>query len=99
MIKWTTPTLNCTIPSDITGDYVLLTLLCECSIVERKITFDEITDGKFVVVLSQEETAMFDVGDTVQAQVNVMSGGVRLASNILTLKVGKNLHDGVLEDD
>lgn len=99
MIKWTTPTLECNIPADITGDYVLLTLACECSIIERQISFDEITDGAFQVVLTQKETAMFNVGDTVQAQVNVMSGNVRLASNILSLKVSRNLHDGILEND
>lgn len=99
MIKWTTPTLNCIIPKNITGDYVLLTLSCECSVIERTVPFSDITDGQFTVVLSQEETALFDVGDTVQAQINVMSGNLRLASNILTLKVGRNLHDEVIENE
>lgn len=97
MIQWTTPTLNCTIPSDVTGDYILLTLSTECGKkVERKIDFADIVDGKFTVVLTQEETAFFKEGSTVSAQINLIEDNLRLASNILQLRVTRNLHDEVI---
>lgn len=93
MIKWTTPRLKCTIPQDLPLDYVLLTLKQGAVVLEKKILNQEIEDGIFYVTLSQEETSLFNVGLSINAQVNIMSGDTRLASRVLNLTATKNLHD------
>lgn len=93
MIKWTTPRLKCTIPQDLPLDYVLLTLKQGAVVLEKKILSQEIEDGIFYVTLSQEETSLFNVGLSINAQVNIMSGDTRLASRVLNLTATKNLHD------
>ena len=93
MIKWTTPRLKCNIPSDIPLDYVLLTLKQGGIVIEKNISADQIEDGTFYITLSQEETSLFNLGLSISAQVNIMSGTTRLASKILELTATKNLHD------
>lgn len=99
MIQWTTPTLSCSIPPEITGDYVLLTISNSIEKIEKKVDFSEIENGNFTIKLSQKETSLFQVGSMVNAQINVMSGKFRTASNIIQLTIGRNLHDEVIENE
>lgn len=96
MIKWTTPTIKCTIPPDLPLDYVLLTLKQGATVLEKKIEAVNIEDGVFYVDFTQKETAMFNMYEDVSAQVNLMSGSTRLASRILSVRVTHNLHNEVL---
>lgn len=96
MIKWTTPTLKCTIPSDLQLDYVLLTLKQNNTAIEKRIESSEITDGVFEVYFEQEETGQFLKNSLIKAQLNIMYGETRLATNIVELKIVENLHDEVL---
>lgn len=99
MIKWTTPRLKCSIPPELPLDYVLLTLSQGGTKIERTIDASQLEDGIFCVTLTQEETALFNLGYSINAQVNIMSGSTRLASKILNLTATKNLHDEVIGDE
>lgn len=104
MIKWTTPTLRCYIDEGLTFDYLIFTLKSNTSLVEKTFQFDEIQketiEGEnvayFDVTLEQEETGGI-VGSNCEAQLNIMSGDSRLATNIIQLSVSKNLHNEVIE--
>lgn len=93
MIKWTTPTIKCTIPNEMPLDYVLLTMKQESVIIEKKIMAADVEDGVFYVTFNQEETSLFDFGKKIKVQVNIMSGSTRLASRILEIVATCNLHN------
>ena len=95
MIKWTTPTLKCTIPSGIEFDYILLTLMQDDVVIEKKV--DTVVDDTFEVFFTQEETSRFSLYKSVQAQLNIINGGIRMATNIVELGISKNLHDSIIE--
>lgn len=97
MVKWTTPTVKCTIPEDLPLDYLLLTLKQDATMIEKKVMANEIEDGVFYVTFTQEETSLFDFGKKIKVQVNIMSGSTRLASRILEIVATCNLHEGVIE--
>ena len=98
MIKWTTPTVKCSIPPELPLDYVLLTLKQREIKLEKKIDAPEIEDGVFYVRFTQEETSMFNIGYNIEAQVNIMSGSTRLASRKLTITPTDNLHNEVIDE-
>lgn len=93
MIRLTTPTLVVTLP-DIDFDYCILTLSSDdtCVQVNRKILPSEVIDNQTEITLTQKETSRFKVGSKVLAQVNFMDGKTRMATNILQLKVTRNLY-------
>lgn len=94
MIKWTTPTLKCTIPNDLTFEYLIITFLQNSKkIIEKRIDYSDVIDGSFEITLSQEETGMFYKDVAVEAQLNIMQGETRMATNIVQLIITKNLHD------
>lgn len=97
MIKWTTPTLKCTIPSDLVFDYILLTLKQGNTVIEKEIQSSEVEEGVFNVFFTQEETGQLAKG-RVEAQLNIMNGNTRLATNIVELMLNKNLHDEVIDE-
>lgn len=99
MIKWTTPTIKCTIPADLPLDYVLLTMKQNSTILEKKIPSVDIEDGVFYVTFEQKETAMFDINYDIGVQVNIMSGSTRLASRILNVRPTHNLHNEVIKNE
>lgn len=96
MIKWTTPRVKCTIPSDLPLDYVLLTLKQNSLVMEKTIPAEEITDGIFYVTFTQEETSQFNIGYPIEVQINIMSGSTRMASRILQVAATTNLHNEVI---
>lgn len=94
MIKWTTPTLKCTIPNDLTFEYLIITFLQNTKkIIEKRIDYSDVTDGSFEITLSQEETGMFYKDVAIEVQLNIMQGETRMATNIVQLIITKNLHD------
>lgn len=97
MIKWTTPSLKCKIPS-IDCDYIILTLKQGGIILEKQIQSEDITDSEFTVFFTQEETGSFNKDITIEAQLNIIYGNTRLATNIAQLKITKNLHDEVINE-
>ena len=100
MIKWTTPTLVCTIdPPNITFDYILFKLRGTHFPIERKIMPEEVEDGVFTVRLTQEETGSFKCcGDVAEVQLNFIRGEERFATNIEKLIVTKNLIGQVIDN-
>ncbi len=101
MIKWTTPTLVCTIdPPDIEFDYIEFKMKGSYYSIVKRIDRSEVVDGVFEVILTQEETGSFKCcGDTVEVQLNIISGENRFGTNIETLKVTKNLINEVIENE
>lgn len=60
-------------------------------------THGQITDTNLVFVLSQEESAMFDLNAAVKVQVNwIDASGVRQATEIRNIPVFRNLLDRVI---
>lgn len=99
MIKWTTPSLKCTIPKEVVFDYIILTLVQGDITLEKKIQSGDVTDGEFIVTFTQEETGQLNFNLAVYAQLNIINGEQRLATNIVQMGVTKNLFDGVLPYD
>lgn len=106
MIQFTTPTWNMrlfkpdkTLYTDIVFDYILLTIISECSIIEKTIPFDQYDEGIFSVHFSQAETGQLKVGEICEAQLNVMAGGERIATKTKRIQVSKNLHKAVISDE
>lgn len=97
MIKWTTPTLEMTIPDGIEFDWLLLTFKQLNYVVEKIIDSSSITDNKFYVTFTQEETGQFATGTKVEVQINMMNGTERIATLIDELVVTKNLHDSYID--
>lgn len=96
MIKWTTPTLRCTIPEGLEYDYVILTLSQGSTTIEKRIEAADITDNEFSVTFTQTETGQFsrsNMYSKVEAQLNIINGDSRLATNIVELSIERNLHD------
>lgn len=93
MIQWTTPTLVCNIPSDLTFDYLLITLKQGNTILEKRVDYSEVEEGVFTVEYSQTETSMFQLNKKIEAQLNIMVGETRMATNIVDILITKNLHD------
>lgn len=96
MIKWTTPSLKCTIPKEVVFDYILLTLVQGNITLEKTIQSGDVTDGEFIVTFTQEETGQFNFNLAVNAQLNIINGEQRLATNIVQMQVSKNLHNEVI---
>ena len=105
MREYTTPTYNITIKyrdgtvaSDLQFDYVLFTLTNECGIIEKKVMYEDTTEGKFEIDFTQEETGRLKPGSA-ECEINVMYGEKRIASVIKRITIGKNLHKGVISND
>ncbi len=99
MIKWTTPTLKCTIPNDLVFDYLIITFMQNQNNtkIEKRIEYSDVEDGSFEITLSQEETGNFYKNIGIEVQLNLMQGETRLATNIVELVITKNLHDEEIE--
>lgn len=96
MIKWTTPTMECSIPSDIVCDYVILSLRQGDVLIEKTVQSSDIVDGAFSVTLTQSETGQLvpsNLYTQVEAQLNIIKDSTRIATNIVILEVSDNLHD------
>lgn len=99
MIKWTTPTLKCNIPEGIEFDYIILTLKQYGTLLEKTIQYSEVVDNSFSVTFTQEETTMFQLNQGIDCQLNIIEGNIRKATNITTLRITRNLHDEVINND
>lgn len=97
MIRWTTPTLEMTIPDGLDYDWLLLTLEQGSYQVEKIIDGSAVTDNKFYVTFTQEETSQFTTTRKVEAQINIMNGVERQATLTDELIVTKNLHDSYID--
>ena len=93
MYQYTTPTLKVTLRdratkevlTDLDFDYLLLTIKGGDSVIERRVTKEEYTEGTFTVELTQEETAT--LGNVITMQANIIKNNSRFA----TTKASKNL--------
>lgn len=95
MIEWTTPTITCTIP-EVECDYILFTLKQGNTLIEKRIEAADITDNQFSVTFTQSETGQFEktnLYSMIEAQLNIIKGTNRLATNIVQLSLTKNLHN------
>lgn len=97
MIKWTTPTLEMTIPEGLDFDWLLLTFEQPNYTVEKIVDGSAVVDNKFYVTFTQEETSKFKVNSKVEVQINMMNGTERIATFIDEMKVLKNLHDSYID--
>lgn len=96
MIKWTTPTLTCSIPEGVDCDYVILTIRQGSVAIEKTVMAADITNGQFSVTFTQSETGQLDagsIGSCVEAQLNIIKDDTRAATNIVQMEICKNLHD------
>ena len=97
MIKWTTPTLEMTVPEGLDFDWLLLTFEQLNYKVEKIIDGSAVVDNKFYVTFTQEETGKFKPNTKVEVQINLMNGVERIATLIDVLTVTKNLHDSYID--
>lgn len=97
MIRWTTPTIKCTIPSDLPLTYLNLIIKQNNISVEKTIMADEVVDGVFYVTYDQKETSAFEVGRA-KVQVNIMNGNKRLATCKVDIEVTENLKDELMDE-
>lgn len=93
MIRWTTPTLTCSMPDGITCDYVILTIRQGDLLIEKTIQSSEITEDVFSVTLTQSETGSLIAHLPCEAQLNIVKDDVRLATNVVELEIDINLHN------
>lgn len=98
MIEYTTPTMKCTIPDETEFDYILITFKQYDNAIEKTIQKAEVVDNEFSVFLTQEETSSFSTGKPIQVQLNIISGGIRKATNIVEIKLTQNLHDEIIAE-
>lgn len=98
MIRWTTPTLECTIPTDIDFDYLILTIKCGEAEIDKEVQASEVTDGEFSITLTQAESSLFPAGAFVSAQINFIDGGTRFASKRESLYVSENLYNREIKE-
>ena len=106
MINYTTPTITLTVEGvDLTPHDVYVSLEQGTHELHKTgndltITTDthgQVTDTIITLVLTQEESASFNVGKAVNVQVNyVTADGVRDATEIKTVNVMRNLLDEVV---
>lgn len=98
MIRYTTPQLLLTVPADLSGADVYVSM--EQGKTERDIKATSVTveDGKttIVVTLSQEDTAAFKA-TSVKMQINwITEDGKRYATRQKTVKMNANLLEEVI---
>ena len=106
MINYTTPSISLTVEDkDLTGQDVYVSLEQGTIELTKKgtdltistSTHGQITDTDIVLVLTQEESAMFKFNSSVAVQVNwINSSGVREATDIKVIGVMRNLLDEVI---
>lgn len=106
MITYTTPTITLTVEGiDLSSNDVYVSLEQGTHLVHKTgtdlvITTDthgQVTDTIITLVLTQEETASFNVGKAVSVQVNyINSSGVRDATEVKTINVMRNLLNEVV---
>lgn len=99
MIKWTTPTIKCTIPEGLEFDFILMTVKQYEYVIEKMVAPEQVVDNTFSVFFTQEETSGFEMYAPIEVQLNAMKGGVRIATNITQLTIEKNLHDEFINPD
>lgn len=98
MYRATTPTHTFNVPFETEFiDALIITYQQKGKTIVEKtkddVTFDE---KKIIVTLTQEETNMFDKGDTAKVQLRVKIADRVQASNIITLRVNNVLNDEVM---
>ena len=107
MRRYTTPTLRCTLKNgktkepliNIEFDYLMLTLSGNNGVCINKQIEPEQYDqesGTFEVRLDQEDTGDLEVGQVLKAQVNIIIGADRFATNIGDLQVKRNLYNQII---
>ena len=82
--------------SDLEFDYVLVTIKSECAVIERKVMYEDVTEGLFQIELTQAETGALGTNVGVEMELNIMAGSNRIPSTIKRITLGKNLHDEVI---
>jgi hypothetical protein len=97
MNKWTTPTLEMTVPKGLDFDWLLVTFEQLNYKIEKIVDASAVVDNKFYVTFSQEETGQFKTNSKVEVQVNIMNGTERQATLPDELVVTKNLHDAYID--
>ena len=107
--KWTTPTLTFTLRdketkeplTDLVFDFLVITLSTRGLIIEKEISFEDYNKetAQFTIKLTQEETGQLTSSLSVECEANIMIGQDRVASDLATFQVAKNLHCGVINNE
>jgi hypothetical protein len=100
MIRATTPTHTFVLPFDYATNVVKLLITYkqgDAIVVEKEEKDVSINSNKITTILTQEETKLFNVNETVRIQVKILTkeGGV-MASNVFTVAVSEILNDEVM---
>lgn len=98
MRRYTTPTLPMTVPVDLTGAEIHVTIKQGARKIQKTgadvVSVYDSESGKteLSVSLSQEETGAFLAGKSAEVQVNwIFESGIRDATNIKRIDVSENL--------
>ena len=111
MRRYTTPTLPITIKrevgkdecgrpiyedaTDLVFDYLIFTIKAGTKRIDKRVESSQVTDAKFIVHFSQEETGGFE-GVQARAEINFFTGETRVATLIRTIDLAENLIDEVI---
>lgn len=99
MIKWTTPSIKCTIPDGLEFDFIFMTVKQGDYVIEKMVAPEQVEDNAFIVFFTQEETSGFQLFTPIEVQLNAMKDDVRIATNINQLCIERNLHDEYINPD
>lgn len=102
---FTTPTLNIHIrkkdgspATDLEFEYLIFTIksLDGKTRLDKRMESSEVSEGSFVIELTQEETGMFEADETLRAEINFFNADKRLATLIKATSMDDNLIDEVV---
>ena len=102
---YTTPVLNITIKrrdgtvvTDLDFEYLIFTIKEGKNRLDKRIESSAVVDGKFQVVLTQEETGQFSSYGAAKAEINFFKGSSRVGTIIKSINIDDNLIEEVITD-
>ena len=103
MRRFETPTLpitlrykDGTVASDLEFDFLLLTIKNDSYKLEKRVEYADVSEGKFNIEFTQEETGALIDGTIYEMQLNIMVNEDRIVTDIKSGKVERNLHNEVI---
>lgn len=98
MVRGTTPTLNFTLPFEVSTITVCSIAFAqdENVVLEKTLTDCQAYENVLSVELTEAETLLFDSQKVLEIQVRCACGAAKMASQVIRVDVGRILKDGCL---
>lgn len=101
--RFETPTLpitlrykDGTVADDYVFDFLIFTIENNKKRIDKRVEYSEVTEGKFNIEFTQEETGSLVDGSVYEIQLNIMIGEDRVPTDIQRGKVERNLYNEVI---